>query len=340
MREASNGHEIGSMAAQVSVLRDKNWKMKQRTNTFSEECTRGFLYAVMTLFGLLSMSKVNSPLTFAFPVQPTPAWAYNCTHVSGSDSSLLLYAPSASSTVRHALNATIGALGDPPLCPVAYPSIAAMRLALASNRALRDATVAAVTVDAPDASSEWSYSIALPANVSAVLGLQNASSRAMFARAYADGRGFTLNSTSPYAESGVLRLVWALNRGLADAFNDGAMAMMLAEGGDALWVSRLPLPAFNSEWDPAESSSRIIVVLYTLIGFSVLTGVLTSMASEREQVRTRGASTTAHLRVCRPALHSPSHHRRPTFTLHRTSLTLTLPPTRAPTLRHRSRASR
>ena len=96
---------------------------------------------------------------------------------------------------------------------------------------------------------------------------------------FAEGRGRVLNSTTEYATSGVLRLVWALDRGLAETYHAGALDEMLAEGGDDMSVARLPLPAFKAEWDSSKQTGRFLVVLYTLIGLSSLTGALTSMSA-------------------------------------------------------------
>jgi hypothetical protein len=96
-----------------------------------------------------------------------------------------------------------------------------------------------------------------------------------YTRDFAEGRGSTLNNTSPYATEGLLRLQWALDRGMAHAYGGGdAAAAMSSEGGEALQVARLPLAAFEAKWDASKPTGRYLVVLYTLIGFSSLTGAL------------------------------------------------------------------
>ena len=74
--------------------------------------------------------------------------------------------------------------------------------------------------------------------------------------------------------------MWALNRGLAEEHTEGAKRRMLDEAGDDLFVSRLPLPSFDSQWD----QRAFILVLYTLVGLSAVSGALTSMADERDLV--------------------------------------------------------
>ena len=91
-----------------------------------------------------------------------------------------------------------------------------------------------------------------------------------------------MNSTNEFATTGVLRLVWALNRGLAEAHTGcaGAMQQMLDEAGGDLFVSRLPLPSFDSQWE----NRPFIFILYALIGLSAISGALTSMTNERDLV--------------------------------------------------------
>jgi hypothetical protein len=157
----------------------------------------------MTLFGLLSLQPIDSPLTVFFPVQPTPAERFNCT--AGPDASYLLFAPSSSNALR-AVGAAMSALGeDAALCPVGYPSTVAMHEALRTDAALRATTSAAVEVAAPNASTAWSYEVLLPANISKALQLD--AQQPAHVRAFASGRGQSLNSTTnAYATSGVLRL--------------------------------------------------------------------------------------------------------------------------------------
>lgn len=183
-----DGPQTGTMAAQVSVLRDKNWKMKRRTEQLSEEVTRGFLYSVMLLFGLLSTVPIDSPLAITFPVNPAPPWPYNCT--TGPQASYIIFTCTEETPeALHAIDETMSLLGDSAPCPLRYPSAAAARSALRADPLLRDRTAALVDLDVSANAStnssvnvsaaaasnssihNWGYTIAVPASVANDLSL-------------------------------------------------------------------------------------------------------------------------------------------------------------------------
>jgi hypothetical protein len=168
----------GSLWSQVRVMREKNWRMKTRRNEMGDETCRGVMYSVLTLFGLMSTRWIDSPLVLDFPLLPTPAWPYNCTTPGKPGAALLLYTPNSSTTVRHVLDAALPALGEPvPACPVGYSSADALHRALRADRELREATAAVIefgTLGRGESAggASWSYTIAVPSNVTRTLGLQ------------------------------------------------------------------------------------------------------------------------------------------------------------------------
>ena len=175
---APKQQQTGSLSSQVAVLRDKNWKMKTRKQEVGEEITIGVMYSVMILFGLLSRNPIASPREFEFPVQHAPALDLKCGQ--GNDTSLLVYTPN-DKTVNDALHDAIRLL-DTPMCTEGFATREAAETALRTNSSLRDMTAAYVHVRAPSTSSEWSYSIALPSDVSSSLNLQAAANRPSFVR--------------------------------------------------------------------------------------------------------------------------------------------------------------
>ena len=178
---APKKQQTGSLSSQVAILRNKNHKMKVRKQELGEEVTRSVMYAAMILFGLLARSPITSPREFEFPVQHAPALDFKCGQ--GNDASLLVYTPNGSEreTVDRALHAAIVLLGT-PMCTEGFASREAAETALRTNSSLRDMAVAYVDVHAPSTSNEWSYSIALPSEVSSSLNLQAAANRPSFVR--------------------------------------------------------------------------------------------------------------------------------------------------------------
>ena len=176
---APKKQQTGSLSSQVAILRNKNHKIKVRKQELGEEVTIGVMFGAMILFGLLARSPITSPREFEFPVQHAPALDFKCGQ--GNDASLLVYTPNGSETVDRALHAAIGLLGT-PMCTEGFASREAAETALRTKSSLRDMAVAYVDVHAPSTSNEWSYSIALPSDVSSSLNLQAAANRPSFVR--------------------------------------------------------------------------------------------------------------------------------------------------------------